>query len=138
MRVCRMTNRARPRAVRAVTFSLKRAFYVARDERDPLPIPRSLPQVREECINGPRPCPFVTCKHHLYLDVHPRTGSIKINFPDMELEEMTESCSLDIADKNEATLEQVGTLMNITRERVRQLERIALIKFNLEFSKINR
>src|SRR5215831_5555094 len=41
----------------------------------------SRPKTRAECVNGPRPCQFVSCKHNLYLDVNPETGSIKLNFP---------------------------------------------------------
>jgi hypothetical protein len=69
-----------------------------------------------------RPCPFVACKYHLYIDVHPVRGSIKINFPDVEVWEMTDTCALDIADRGGITLEEVGQIMNLTRERVRQLE----------------
>ena len=40
------------------------------------------PQSRADCAGGQRPCPWVSCKHHLFLDVNPETGSIKLNFPD--------------------------------------------------------
>jgi hypothetical protein len=86
------------------------------------------PQSREECKGGPRPCPFVACKHHLYLDVNPETGSIKLNFPHLELSEMKETCALDIADRGAITLEEIGEIMNLTRERIRQLEQSALTK----------
>src|SRR5271170_95860 len=46
------------------------------------------PRTRAECVNGPRPCLFVSCKHNLYLDVNPETGSIKLNFPDKEIWEL--------------------------------------------------
>lgn len=84
------------------------------------------PTTREECRNGPRPCPYVWCKHHLYLDVNPKTGSIKLNFPDMEVWELSESCAMDVAERGGTTLERVGELMNLTRERIRQLEVEAL------------
>jgi len=80
------------------------------------------PMSRAECAGMERPCPFVSCKYHLYIDVHPVRGSIKINFPDAEVWEMTETCALDIADRGGITLEEVGVIMNLTRERVRQLE----------------
>lgn len=80
------------------------------------------PVNRAECAKMERPCPFVSCKYHLYIDVHPVRGSIKINFPDVEVWEMTETCALDIADRGGITLEEVGVIMNLTRERVRQLE----------------
>jgi hypothetical protein len=86
------------------------------------------PQSRAECADMERPCPFVSCKYHLYIDVHPVRGSIKINFPDVEVWEMTDTCALDIADRGGITLEEVGEIMNLTRERVRQLETQGLAK----------
>lgn len=86
------------------------------------------PQTRTECANMERPCPFVSCKYHLYIDVHPVRGSIKINFPDLEIWEMTETCALDVADRGGITLEEVGEIMNLTRERVRQVETAGLAK----------
>jgi hypothetical protein len=118
---------SRSREVRARTIGVKRmtkrelaigaALYPETDYLKP--------RTRAECADGPRPCPYVSCKYHLYLDVQDRTGSIKLNFPDIEVEDMNESCSLDIADRGGATLEQVGAIMNVTRERIRQLELIA-------------
>jgi hypothetical protein len=80
------------------------------------------PRTRADCVNGPRPCLFVACKHHLYLDVNPETGSIKVNFPDKEPWELKDTCALDVAERGGVTLEEVGELLNLTRERVRQLE----------------
>ncbi len=90
------------------------------------------PENRSECRDGVRPCPFVACKHHLYLDVNPVTGSIKINFPDIEVWEMAETCALDIAERGGLTLEEVGTIMNLTRERIRQVEVSGLEKLQAE------
>jgi len=86
------------------------------------------PHVRAECADGPRPCPYISCKHHLYLDINPATGSIKLNFPDKELCDLPETCALDVADRGGVTLEEVGTLLNLTRERIRQLETHGLLK----------
>lgn len=86
------------------------------------------PKHRSDCQDGERPCPWVSCKYHLYLDVNPRTGSIKLNFPDIEPWEMTDTCVLDIADRGPVTLEDVGRIMNLTRERIRQLEASASVK----------
>ena len=88
----------------------------------------SRPRTRTDCINGERPCPFVGCKHHLYLDVNRETGSIKLNFPDIEVWEMSETCTLDITERGGVTLEDVGEIMNLTRERIRQLEMSALTR----------
>ncbi len=80
------------------------------------------PKTRAECVDDERPCPWVGCKYHLYLDINPKTGSIKLNFPDIEPEDLADSCVLDIADRGPVTLEDVGRIMNLTRERIRQLE----------------
>ncbi len=88
------------------------------------------PKTRGDCMEMERPCPFVACKYHLYIDVHPVRGSIKINFPDIDVWEMTDTCALDIADRGGITLEEVGQIMNLTRERVRQLETQGLAKLS--------
>ncbi len=80
------------------------------------------PHTRAECRDAQRPCPWVACKHHLYLDINPTTGSIKINFPDLEPWELAHTCALDVADGGGLTLEEIGVITNLTRERVRQVE----------------
>lgn len=91
-------------------------------------IEKARPRSRAECAQGERPCMFISCKHHLYLDVNPETGSIKLNFPDKEIWELDETCALDVADRGGITLEEVGTIMNLTRERIRQVETRGLLK----------
>ncbi len=120
----------RKRAVRARTLSVKR-MTKREIELGRMLYPETdheRPRTRVECIGGERPCPFVSCKHHLYVDVSPRTGAIKLNFPDLEVWEMNESCALDVADRGGTTLEDVGAIMNLTRERIRQVEVRALAK----------
>src|SRR5437588_12113051 len=89
------------------------------------------PKTRGDCAEGERPCPYVSCKYNLYVDVNPRTGSVKMNFPDKELWELSETCALDVADRAGITLEEVGVIMNLTRERVRQLEMRGLSKLRV-------
>jgi hypothetical protein len=86
------------------------------------------PESRGECSNVSRPCPYVSCKYHLYIDVNPRTGSIKVNFPDREVWELEHSCALDVAEQGGITLEEVGEILNLTRERIRQVEVRGLLK----------
>ena len=86
------------------------------------------PRTRGECADGPRPCPWVSCRHHLYLDVVGENGSIKRNFPDLEPWQMAHTCSLDVADLGGRHLEQVAEIMNVTRERVRQVEVVTMAR----------
>ncbi|MGH7272126.1 MAG: sigma factor-like helix-turn-helix DNA-binding protein [Polyangiaceae bacterium] len=121
----------RKRAIRARTISIKR--MTKRElELGRLLYPETEDlghaETRADCLGGARPCPFVSCKHHLYLDVSARTGAIKLNFPDLEVWEMTETCALDVADRGGTTLEEVGAIMNLTRERIRQVEVKGLAK----------
>lgn len=123
-------RRKRRSRQRARTISIRR-LSKAELNRGKLLYPEAdywRPTTRAECADMERPCPFVSCKYHLYIDVHPVRGSIKINFPDLEVWEMTETCALDIADRGGITLEEVGEIMNLTRERVRQVETAGLAK----------
>lgn len=78
------------------------------------------PRTRADCQDGPRPCPWVGCREHLYLQVSEDTGHIKL--PACEPWEMQETCALDVAEQGGMTLEAVAILLGVTRERVRQLE----------------
>jgi hypothetical protein len=93
------------------------------------PEPVERPRNRMDCLDSYRPCPYVGCKYNLYLDVNPATGSIKYNFPWLEPNEMGNSCVLDLANKGNMTLESVGAIMNMTRERVRQVEDQVILRF---------
>jgi hypothetical protein len=89
------------------------------------------PKVRADCIASPRPCVYVSCKYNLYVDVNPETGSIKLNFPDKEIWELEYTCALDVSEKGGITLEEVGEIMNLTRERIRQVETRGLEKVRI-------
>ena len=96
------------------------------------------PRTRLECFRLPRPCPFVGCRFNLFLDVT-HNGSIKLNFPDLEPWQMPpgSSCVLDVvARRGSISLDKIGPLMNLTRERIRQLQDQALER--LERSKAAR
>ena len=90
--------------------------------------PAEHPRTRGECKGGSRPCPLVGCKYNLFLQVNPETGTMRLQFPDREPWHMPadRSCVLDVADEGGASLEHIGGIMNITRERVRQIEVRAL------------
>lgn len=122
----------RPGVVRARTISTKRlskrelergrAEYSERWRR---------PRTWGECLKAGRgtpqkPCGYVSCKHNLYLDVDPDTGSIKLAHPDLDPDEMRQTCALRVADEGGVTLDAVADVLGVVRERVRQIERDAL------------
>lgn len=59
----------------------------------------------------PRPCPFLACRFHLAAE---QTGPAAAGAP---------SCTLDVADLGGSTLEEVGRILGVARERVRQIEK---------------
>lgn len=131
--VSRKIRQKRRTRARSKTIAPKRLTKEELRFRELLPILEDpdRPQTRGECKDMPRPCPYVSCKHHLYLDVNPETGSIKLNFPDLEVWEMADTCSLDVADRGGITLEEVGEILNLTRERIRQVEVRGLLKLKM-------
>jgi hypothetical protein len=70
----------------------------------------------------------VGCRYHLYLDVNPKTGLLKLNFPEDDVWEIPDTCSLDVAERGSRTLEEVGRCFGLTRERIRQIEQMAIEK----------
>lgn len=126
----RRANRTQPRKETVARKSLTKedlqlghAMYPPVDGRDEM-----RPKVRGDCEDGERPCPWVSCKYNLYLDVNPETGSITLNFPHLEPHELVHTCALDVADRGGVTLEETGAMMNLVRERIRQVEMRAKIK----------
>lgn len=96
-----------------------------RADKDYYPDWASRPETRADCKGQSRPCPWVSCEAHLYLDVDEDTGALKLNFPDLEVWQMPFTCSIDEAESTQGdgmTLEQVAERTNLTRERIRQLE----------------
>ncbi len=84
---------------------------------------RQLPDTRAECLPGGaahyRPCPFVSCRHHLYLESRSR-NRVLLNFPAFEWDQIPETCALDAADRGPMTLYGIARRLNITRDAVRQ------------------
>lgn len=84
---------------------------------------------------GARPCPYVGCYYHLYADVLP-TGSLKMLWSDADPLELPETCALAVAQRGGLTLDEVGLILNITRERVRQIQVDGLRRFLHNFKKL--
>lgn len=73
---------------------------------------------------GTGSCPYVRCRYHLAIDYKPDTGSFKVL---KGWDDGRGACALDLAEDGEHTLEQVGALTGVTRERARQIIIKALI-----------
>lgn len=112
------------------------------------------PRTRADCIDGLRPCPWIECRHHLFIDVAPRDlgvwkpdgawraekldprrrrGSHVLRTVDDDtfvdiLLSMENTCVLDLVVSGGITLEETGDTFGITRERARQIEKRALEK----------
>ena len=81
------------------------------------------PRRRGDCADGPRPCPWLGCRYHMALRI--RRLSITVD-PAFWAGEMRHTCALDVAAEGEHTLEAVGDLWGLSRERIRQIEQGAL------------
>lgn len=122
---------------RAYTINIKR--LAKRDlERGWIEYPVEVyrrPKTRADCTEGfnvMRPCPFVSCKYHLFLDVNERNGSITLNFGrDSEVDHLRDTCALDVADRGEHTHEDTAATLGLTGSRVQQLEHRLLARLRL-------
>ncbi len=85
-------------------------------------LPPPLDAGQLQALNTCRPCPWISCRHHLYLEVHPTTGAMKINFKGNEPDELEETCAIDIGERGGLALKEVGAMIRLTRERIRQVE----------------
>ena len=78
------------------------------------------PVKRSECADVQRPCKWRGCRYHMRTNQDPTMSKL--------VPRSSPSCSLDVAEEGANTLEEVGVLLGVTRERARQIERVALLK----------
>lgn len=84
------------------------------------------PRTRGACKDGPRPCPWVSCKHHLAVDTTDG-GAARVRFPAIgeaweedaiDWASVPDSCVLDVADRvsggEEIRLVDIAERMNLT------------------------
>lgn len=84
---------------------------------------RSRPTCRSECREGPRPCPWLQCRYHLWMEE--RYGSVRLRVG-------AESCALDIAERgDEVTFTELGELLGVSQSRAHQICADALTKLRV-------
>jgi len=77
------------------------------------------PTKRSECP-GYRPCPFVSCKYNLFLDIT-EEGDIRFNFDGVEPWQMRNSCALDVAEKGPLKIVDVSAMVNLTKAETEEV-----------------
>jgi hypothetical protein len=105
------------------------------------------PLRHSDCADGPRPCPYISCRHHLAIDLtgsgqldsHLMDGALRPRASAEQVEawtsevaekvaEMGDTCSLDVAARGPMTLSEVGQVYGMTREAIRLIEVRALVR----------
>lgn len=109
------------------------------NEQNPVRTNRGLPiyvgdhlLTRDVCRDGPRPCPHKTCRQHLGTDHRPSNGRWRER--DRPVNTGAFSCALDVAAANPdgLTCKEVGLLMGMTGERVRQIEKDVIQRIEVD------
>lgn len=85
------------------------------------------PRTRADCRYFGRPCPFVGCRYHLFLEINGR-GNISLRHPGVMPWELWPSCSLDVAEQEGLSLEAVGELLGVRKWQIKRDEERALAK----------
>lgn len=88
---------------------------------------RRRPRLRAECVDGFRPCPWLSCRHHLGADVLP-SGALKEPVGHAWMDGGLPTCSLDLADMGAWPHAQVGKVLGVRSVRVGQIERDGLAR----------
>lgn len=115
--------------------------------------PVERPRTRGDCVEGQRPCPWLSCRHHLAIEVHGdmrRGGGLSSTLSKigagrtrvlsdlashdafiawstavLDSLDQRDTCSLDVADRGGATTVSVARVLRLTKQRVDQIEQRA-------------
>jgi hypothetical protein len=77
------------------------------------------PRRRGDCVDGLRPCPWVSCRYHL---AHERIRRLSADDAVDAIERMDETCTLDLADHGGRNVQAIANALGVSRP---------LIDFNL-------
>lgn len=71
------------------------------------------PRTRGDCLAGgrneARPCPWYGCRHHLGLDLDPRSGRLELHADPEALDGLRDTCALGVADRGARRSRRSGT-----------------------------
>lgn len=99
------------------------------------------PKTRADCVDGPRPCPWVGCRHNTFLEVDRYDGgtlpSIRVAHPGRQPWQVPpgESCTLDLVGGyvgDPIASQETGRILRITPDWVRKVERMAFERIKAE------
>lgn len=86
--------------------------------------PHWRPSTRADCSTFQRPCPYLSCRHHLDSDEHGGTVRATID----NLSPNRPSCSLDLAEAGSRDLDQITELLGLWHTGVETALRSGLAK----------
>jgi hypothetical protein len=81
------------------------------------------PQTRADCTNGPRPCPWATCRYHLATEAT------------QDVLEMEHSCALDLASDGTRSVADIAELLGVSRQTVNVTLQRAMEKVRKQMAK---
>lgn len=100
------------------------------------------PTCRAECVDGPRPCPWVSCRHNMLLDraevgyggavlrgsrlarlaqATDKEAAVMIEEWAEEVGNLSPSCALDLADDRGTSVEDIALALGITDKWAEEL-----------------
>mgnify|MGYP000417363968 FL=1 len=91
--------------------------------------PAGMPRTRGDCEDGPRPCRWVNCRHHLWA-VTDRPGRRRVEGeapPHVVQRHSAETCALDLAGQVQEYA-RIAEVLGLTPERARQVTEAAAHK----------
>lgn len=83
------------------------------------------PKTRGDCVDGIRPCPFISCKFNTYIAHITQRGEVKTPFAQDVTELTVSNCALDYSG---ATWEEIGEATGVDREAARVTADRAAVK----------
>lgn len=82
------------------------------------------PLTRGDCARVERPCPWVSCRYHIGIDVNPQNGVV-IEHAGWE---NRYTCSLDLAEHGGLTAQEIAAVYEQSRQRIDEIVACACAK----------